>query len=98
MTAEPLPAQQAADWGLIWKAVPDAELMAEAQALAASLALGPPIGLAMTKQLIHSAGENGLDAQLDRERDSQQIAGRSADYAEGVTAFLEKRKPVFRGR
>ena len=98
LTAEPLSAQQAADWGLIWKAVPDADLMAEAQALAASLALGPPIGLAMTKQLIHSAGENSLDAQLDRERDSQQIAGRSADYAEGVTAFLEKRKPVFRGR
>lgn len=97
LTAEPLSAQQAADWGLIWKVLPDAELMPEANALAVSLAAGPTLGLGLTKQLIHSAAENSFDTQLDRERDSQRIAGRSADYAEGVTAFLEKRKPVFRG-
>lgn len=97
LTAEPLSAQQAAEWGLIWKVLPDAELMPEANALAVSLAAGPTLGLGLTKQLIHSAAENSLDTQLDRERDSQRIAGRSADYAEGVTAFLEKRTPVFRG-
>lgn len=97
LTGEPLSAQQAADWGLIWKALPDADLMTEARSLAASLAAGPTLGLGLTKQLIQCAAEGTFDAQLDRERDSQQVAGRSADYAEGVAAFLEKRKPAFRG-
>lgn len=97
LTAEPLSAQQAAGWGLIWKALPDADLMTEARSLAASLAAGPTLGLGLTKQLIQCAAEGTFDAQLDRERDSQQVAGRSADYAEGVAAFLEKRKPAFRG-
>lgn len=97
LTAEPLPAQTAADWGLIWKAVEDADLMEQAQTLARSLAAGPTLGLGLTKRLIQAAATNDLDAQLDMERDCQQTAGRSADYAEGVTAFLEKRKPTFRG-
>lgn len=97
LTAEPLPAQTAADWGLIWKAVEDADLMDQAQTLARSLAAGPTLGLGLTKRLIQAAATNDLDAQLDMERDCQQTAGRSADYAEGVTAFLEKRKPTFRG-
>lgn len=97
-TAEPLMAEKAADWGLIWKAVEDADLLTEAEALAASLASGPTLGLGLTKRLIQSAAGNSLDAQLDMERDCQRTAGRSADYAEGVTAFLEKRKPVFRGQ
>lgn len=97
LTAEPLMAETAADWGLIWKAIADDALMTEAESLARSLAAGPTLGLGMTKRLIQAAAGNSLDAQLDLERDCQQIAGRSADYAEGVTAFLEKRKPMFRG-
>ncbi len=98
LTAVPVTAQQAADWGMIWQAVEDADLMAQAQTLAASLAAGPPLGLGLTKRLIQAAATNSLDAQLDMERDLQQQAGRSADYAEGVTAFLEKRKPEFKGK
>lgn len=98
LTAEPLGAETAADWGLIWKAVEDDALIDAAQTLARSLAAGPTLGLGLTKRLIQAAATNSLDAQLDMERDCQQIAGRSADYAEGVTAFLEKRKPEFTGQ
>lgn len=98
LTAEPLPAEKAADWGLIWKAVEDADLLAEATALASNLAAGPTLGLGLTKRLIQAAATTSLDEQLDLERDCQRTAGRSADYAEGVTAFLEKRKPEFRGQ
>lgn len=98
LTAEPLPAEKAADWGLIWKAVDDADLMDQAQTLAASLAAGPTLGLGLTKRLIQEAATNTLDQQLDAERDCQQQAGRSADYAEGVTAFLEKRPARFVGQ
>lgn len=98
MTAEPLPAEKAAEWGLIWKAVDDADLMNQASTLAASLAAGPTLGLGLTKRLIQQSATTSLDQQLDLERDAQQTAGRSADYAEGVTAFLEKRKAEFSGK
>ena len=98
LTAEPLTAEKAADWGLIWKAVDDADLIAEATKLAETLAAGPTLGLGLTKRLIQSAATNSLDEQLDMERDLQQQAGRSADYAEGVTAFLEKRPARFSGK
>ncbi|WP_304617207.1 2-(1,2-epoxy-1,2-dihydrophenyl)acetyl-CoA isomerase PaaG [Paracoccus sp. (in: a-proteobacteria)] len=97
LTAQPVSAQQAADWGLIWQAVADDALMDQARALALSLASGPTRGLGLTKRLIQAAATNSLDEQLDMERDCQREAGRSRDYAEGVTAFLEKRPAVFRG-
>lgn len=98
LTAEPISAAQAAEWGLIWKALPDDRLMAEAEALAAGFAAGPTLGLALTKRAIHAASSNSLDAQLELEFDFQRRAGASDDYAEGVAAFLDKRKPEFKGR
>ncbi|ETX30125.1 2-(1,2-epoxy-1,2-dihydrophenyl)acetyl-CoA isomerase PaaG [Roseivivax isoporae] len=98
LTGEPISAEDAARWGLIWKVVDDDALMDEARALAARLAAGPTLGLGLTKKLIQEAPGRSLEAQLDAERDAQARAGRSADYAEGVTAFLEKRPARFVGR
>ena len=98
LLGDALDAEQAVAWGLIWRAVDDADLADEARALADRLARAPTNGLALTKQALNAAATNTLDEQLDLERDLQQAAGRTADYREGVMAFLEKRPPVFRGR
>lgn len=98
MTAEPLDAGRAADWGLIWKALPDDDLLPEAAALARSLAEGPTFGLGLTKRALQAAATNSLDEQLDLELAFQRQAGFSADYAEGVAAFKEKRAPKFKGQ
>jgi len=96
--AEPLSAPRAAEWGLIWQAIDDELLMAEAHTLTARLAKQATIGIALTKRAFDAAETNDLDRQLDLERDLQDEAGHTADYAEGVRAFAEKRPPVFTGK
>ena len=96
--AEQLSAEQAAQWGLIWKAVDDAALAEEARALAHMLANGPTKGYGLLKKAMYASAGNLLDAQLDLERDLQREAGLSDDYREGVTAFKEKRTPRFTGK
>jgi 2-(1,2-epoxy-1,2-dihydrophenyl)acetyl-CoA isomerase len=98
MLAEPVGAETAESWGLIWRAVDDDKLKAEAESLTAHLASQPTQGLAMIKQALAKSATNSLDAQLDLERDLQRQAGATPDYAEGVNAFIAKRAPKFTGR
>jgi 2-(1,2-epoxy-1,2-dihydrophenyl)acetyl-CoA isomerase len=97
LTGEALDAQTAAAWGLIWKALPDADLMSEAEALATRLAAGPTLALGLTKRALQAAATNTWEAQLELEREGQARLGASADYAEGVAAFLAKRPAEFKG-
>jgi 2-(1,2-epoxy-1,2-dihydrophenyl)acetyl-CoA isomerase len=96
--AEPLPAERAAEWGLIWQAIDDDGLMTEAHKLAARLAKQATIGIGLTKRAFDMAEDNTLDRQLDLDRDLQVAASRTPDHTEGVRAFLEKRPPIFTGR
>jgi 2-(1,2-epoxy-1,2-dihydrophenyl)acetyl-CoA isomerase len=98
LTAEPLPAEKAEAWGLIWKAVDDDMLMTEAEKLCRQFAAAPTAGLALIKRALDASWSNDLDTQLDLERELQREASLTPDYAEGVRAFLEKRAPVFTGR
>jgi 2-(1,2-epoxy-1,2-dihydrophenyl)acetyl-CoA isomerase len=97
LLAEGLPADKAEDWGMIWKAVGDDGLMMEAEKMCQQFASAPTYGLGLIKRALDAGLTNDLDTQLDLERDLQRAASLSPDYAEGVRAFMEKRKPNFAG-
>ena len=97
MLAEKVTAEQAAEWGLVYKVVPPAELLDAAMKTAKHLATQPTRALGMIKRAFNQSMGVDLDEQLTLEEDLQREAGQSADYAEGVNAFLEKRKPIFTG-
>ena len=97
LLGERLPAAKAAEWGLIWEAVPDAELAARTTALAQRLAGGPTKAYGLIRRALRASEANDLSQQLALEADLQAVAARSPDHIEGVKAFLEKRPARFTG-
>ncbi|GBD42762.1 1,2-epoxyphenylacetyl-CoA isomerase [bacterium HR40] len=98
LLGEKVSAEQACAWGLVWKVVDDQRLLDEARTLARLLATGPTRAFALTKRALAATWDQPLDSQLALERDLQREAGQTADYREGVRAFLEKRPARFEGR
>jgi len=98
MLGDKLSAEQALTWGMIWQVVEDDALRSEAVTLAEHLASQPTYGLSLIKKAINVSADNSLEDQLILERDLQRLAGRSADYKEGVQAFMQKRTPTYQGR
>lgn len=97
MLGEKMTAQEAKELGLVYKIFPDAELQEGAMILAKRMAQMPTRGIGLTKKALNYSLRNTLNEQLEVEKDLQGQAGRTSDNAEGINAFLEKRKPVFRG-
>lgn len=98
LLGDKLPAEQAEQWGLIWKCVDDEALMPTVQQVASALAQGPTFGYAQTKRLIWGSSTEDFEAQLNQERAAMTVCGQSNDYREGVAAFMEKRAPRFTGK
>lgn len=96
--ADPVTASQAADWGMIWKAIDDDALDGEVDAIASRLAKTPRTGLALLKRALLASSTNSLDAQLDLERDLQRIAGFAPAYAEAVAAFVARKPSSSEGK
>ena len=96
--AEPVTAEQAVEWGMIWTTVDDAELMTAAEAMAQELATRPTRSFALMKKAFLAGPENSLEEQLALEAELQREAGRTADFRTGVEAFRAGTKPVFKGR
>ncbi len=96
--AEPISAMQAADWGMIWEAVPDADFESHWRKRAAKLASGPTVAYSQAKEAIRGSYDNGLEEQLLLEARLQGRCGKTRDFREGVMAFLEKRPAEYEGR
>jgi 2-(1,2-epoxy-1,2-dihydrophenyl)acetyl-CoA isomerase len=97
LMGEKLPAEKALEWGLIYRVVDDAQLLDKAKELARDLASGPTVALSLIRKLYWDSNENTYEQQLNLERQMQRKAGNSADFQEGVRAFLEKRPAKFKG-
>ena len=97
LMGERLPAEKALEWGLIYRVVDDVQLMTEAKKLAQDLANGPTVALSLIRKLYWDSNENTYEQQLNLERQMQRKAGSTADFNEGVRAFLEKRPAKFKG-